>query len=131
MEVFDMDHDGRDDIIVMDALGQLSIFYGAPNQRFTYQFVDHVFDFSFADTSLFSGSVYYAYPGFSFPDSTKTQEPIFKSQQEQLQSLLFTSVTFSSKGDTPQTPGNTTLGSQFADSFQSTDSTTDSASLAS
>jgi hypothetical protein len=27
MEVFDMDHDGRDDIVAMDILGQLSIFY--------------------------------------------------------------------------------------------------------
>jgi len=54
MEVFDMDHDGRDDIITMDILGQLSIFYGVPDRRFLYQFVDHVFDFAFADTSLFT-----------------------------------------------------------------------------
>lgn len=127
MDVFDMDHDGLDDIIVMDALGQLSIFYGAQNQRFTYQFVDHVFDFAFADRSLFSGSVYYAYPGFSFPDFTKTREPIFQSQQAQLHSLLFTSVTFSRQVTTPQNPAP--LGSQFAEYFQNTESRTESAVL--
>lgn len=72
----------------------------------------------------------YGYPGFSFPDYTKTQEPVFRSQQEQLQSLLFTSVTFSRPGNTSQITTAPSLGTQFADSFQSTDSTTDGATLA-
>ena len=93
IEVFDMDHDGHDDIVILDTLGQLSIFYGASQQRFVYQFVDHVFDFAFADTSLFSGAIYYEYPGFRFPDFSQTQDTLLRAQQEQLQSVLFTSLT--------------------------------------
>lgn len=92
IEVFDMDHDNYDDIIVSDSLGQLSIFYGTSRKVFAYQFVDHIFDFAFAEKSLFSGSVYYEYPGFTFPDATKTQAAVLRSQQEQLNSLLFTSI---------------------------------------
>jgi len=73
--------------------------------------------------------VYYGYPGFSFPDYTKTEEPVFRSQQEQLQSLLFSSVTFSRPDNTSQVVAALPLGTQFADSFQSTDSTTDRATL--
>jgi hypothetical protein len=54
VEVFDMDKDGFDDIIILDTLGQLSIFYGASGEKFIYQFVDHVFDFAFAEKSIFS-----------------------------------------------------------------------------
>lgn len=114
-EVFDMDHDGYDDIVTLDTLGQLSIYYGRASKSFIYQFVDHVFDFAFAEKSLFSGSVYYEYPGFTFPDYTKTQDPLLRSQQEQLQSVLFSSVSIP---DTSSTQGITpSPGTQMAQSL--------------
>lgn len=114
-EVFDMDHDGYDDIITLDTLGQLSIYYGRANKSFIYQFVDHVFDFAFAEKSLFSGSVYYEYPGFRFPDYTSTQDPFLRSQQEQLQSVLFSSVSIPDTSAS-QKPASS-LGTQMAQSF--------------
>ncbi len=113
-----MDHDSHDDIIILDSLGQLSIFYGGSNKKFTYQFVDHVFDFNFAEKSLFSGAIHYTYPGFTFPDFTQTNDPILRLQQEQVQSVLFTSLTLPSSS-TPKTPvTNSSLGAYVAGSFQ-------------
>jgi hypothetical protein len=114
VDVFDMDNDGYDDIIILDTLGQLSIFYGAAGKKFTYQFVDHVFDFAFAEKSIFSGAVSYQYPGFTFPDYTKTQNPLLRSQQEQLQSVLFASVTIP---DASAVVTSSSVGTQIANSF--------------
>jgi len=118
IEVFDMDGDGFDDIITLDILWQLSIFYGTSGQRFIYQFVDHVFDFAFAEKSLFSGSVYYEYPGFTFPDFTDTQDSLLRAQQEQLQSILFTQISLESTSSSTQTTNTTSsLGTQISESF--------------
>ncbi len=117
IEVFDMDRDGYDDIVILDILGQLSVFYGSSNQEFFYQFIDHVFDFSFAEKSLFSGAAYYQYPGFNFPDFTRTQDPLLKSQQEQLQSVLFSSVTIPDNSSASATLSNQSVGTQIAQSF--------------
>jgi hypothetical protein len=116
VETFDMDRDGFDDIITLDTLWQLSIFYGTSGEKFVYQFVDHVFDFAFAEKSLFSWAVYYEYPGFTFPDFSRTQDPLVRSQQEQITSVLFTPVTL--PDTSPQTPNNTrSVGWQIAQSF--------------
>jgi|GEM_PF-1101198 len=112
-----MDYDGFDDIIILDTLGQLSIFYGTEDQRFIYQFVDHVFDFAFAEKSLFSGAVYYEYPGFTFPDFTKTPDPLLRSQQEQLQSVLFTSVSILDTSSHQNTTTPASLGTQISQTF--------------
>ncbi len=40
-----MDHDGIDDIIVMDSIGSLYIFYGKQNGIFVVQFIENVYDF--------------------------------------------------------------------------------------
>ena len=46
LEVFDMDHDAIDDIIVMDSIGNLYIFYGNKTGVFTVQFIENVYDFT-------------------------------------------------------------------------------------
>ncbi len=110
-----MDHDNHDDIVVSDSLGQLSIFYGKSDTTFVYQFVDHIFDFAFAEKSLFSGSIYYEYPGFTFPDATKTQTAVLRSQQEQLNSLLFTSINIPNSQNNIQ--ASSSIGAQIGQSF--------------
>lgn len=118
MEVFDMDHDKHDDIVILDTIWQLSIFYGSAQQKFRYQFVDHVFDFAFTEKSLFSGAISYEYPGFSFSDTTQSKDLILQLQREQLQSILFTSITLPdvsnqvSKTNTPAL-----FGTQMSTSF--------------
>lgn len=116
MEVFDMDRDKRDDIVVMDNLGQLSVFYWTSEKKFIYHFVDNAYDFDFAKQSLFTGAIHYKYLGFSFPDFSKTQDPILRSQQEQLQSVLFIPLSLSSPLMS-DSPSPTAIGAQIDSSF--------------
>lgn len=89
-----MDYDDLDDIVVLDSLGQLSIFYGKKTHEFTYQFIDHVFDFAFKDDSLFAGAVGFHSSVLPFPDLSKITNYVEKSEHEQIQSMLFTPVFF-------------------------------------
>lgn len=41
-----MDHDAIDDIIIMDSLGGLYIFYGSKTGIFTVHFIENAYDFS-------------------------------------------------------------------------------------
>ena len=62
LEVFDMDHDGVDDIIVMDHLGSLYIFYGHSSGVFRVQLIENVYDFVLSDeakSSYFTGAISY------------------------------------------------------------------------
>jgi hypothetical protein len=72
LEVFDMDHDGIDDIILLDHLGSLYIFYGTTSGVFTVQLLEHVYDFVFSaqpQSTYFTGGVRYDGPGFVDPDN--------------------------------------------------------------
>lgn len=65
IEVFDMDHDGLDDIVIMDHLGTLAIFYGNKSGTFVTQVVDHAYDFVFSkdfQSTYFVGGVRYSGP---------------------------------------------------------------------
>ncbi len=57
-----MDHDGIDDIIVLDNLGSLYIFYGQSTGVFRMQLIENVYDFILSDeakTSYFTGAIRY------------------------------------------------------------------------
>ena len=72
LEVFDMDHDGVDDIIVMDHLGSLYIFYGHSSGIFRVQLIENVYDFVLSDeakSSYFTGAISYNGLGFVDPDN--------------------------------------------------------------
>lgn len=62
MKVFDMDDDGLDDIVVLDRLGSLYIFYGDPSKTFRVQFLENAFNLKLDDllsSEYFTGSVRY------------------------------------------------------------------------
>jgi hypothetical protein len=57
-----MDYDGIDDIIVLDTLGSLFIFYGDNSGIFEVQLIENVYDFIFSDapqSSYFTGAIRY------------------------------------------------------------------------
>lgn len=97
LEVFDMDHDGIDDIVLLDHLGSLYIFYGTTSGVFTVQLLEHVYDFVFssqAQATYFTGAVRYDGPGFVTPDSItqKTNDFETVSKQTQINQSLFTQI---------------------------------------
>lgn len=113
LEVFDMDHDGLDDIVVMDNLGSLSIFYGHTSGVFRNQLIENVYDFSFSDeakTSYFTGAIRYSGIGFVDPDRMeKTDNYEMQSKQDQVNGLLFTQIAIPEKASLitqPQSLGN-------------------------
>lgn len=62
LAVFDMDADGLDDIVVVDRLGSLYIFYGDSSGIFTVQFIENAFALQIDDaqsSQYFTGSVRY------------------------------------------------------------------------
>jgi len=62
LEVFDMDADGLDDIVVVDRFGTLYIFYGDSSGVFEVQFIENAFSITIDDlqsSQYFTGSVRY------------------------------------------------------------------------
>lgn len=60
-----MDHDGIDDIIVMDNIGNLFVFYGQKAGVFVVQFIENVYKLvlgSEPKASYFTGAVRYDGP---------------------------------------------------------------------
>lgn len=97
LEVFDMDHDGIDDIVLLDHLGSLYIFYGTSSGVFTVQLLEHVYDFVFSSqpqSTYFTGAVRYDGPGFVTPESITKKTSDFEtvSKQTQINQSLFTQV---------------------------------------
>lgn len=119
LEVFDMDNDKIDDIIVMDNLGNLSIFYGQSSGVFRNQLIENVYDFSFSDeakTSYFTGAIRYSGPGFVDPDTmAKADSYEIQSKQDQANNLLFTQVHI--PDGTPIITPPQTLGDRLSESF--------------
>lgn len=91
-----MDHDAIDDIIVMDSIGSLYIFYGKQNGVFVVQFVENVYDFvlgSNPKTSYFVGAVRYDGAGYKDPRNIKkSTDPALLSKQSIIEQTLFTDV---------------------------------------
>lgn len=96
LEVFDMDYDSIDDIIVMDHLGSLFIFYGHSSGIFRVQLIDNVYDFVLSDeakASYFTGAIRYNGPGFVDPNSMpKPASFELRTRQEQANNLIFTQI---------------------------------------
>ncbi len=107
-----MDHDAIDDIILLDSIGNLYIFYGSQRGVFTTQLVEHVYDLNFsseAKTGYFTGAVRYSGPGFVDVDGIRMSSDIaLRAQQEQVHSALYTQVQLpSSSNAVKNTLGNT------------------------
>lgn len=100
-----MDHDGIDDIIVMDNLGSLYIFYGQKTGIFTVQLIENVYDFVLSDepkASYFTGAVSYNGLGFVDPDNIpKASSFELQSKQDQVNQLLFTQIRIAKTNTTP------------------------------
>jgi hypothetical protein len=96
LEVFDMDHDGIDDIILMDSLGSLYIFYGHSSGIFRVQLIDNVYDFILSDeakNSYFTGAIRYSGSGFvDAPLLPKVSNFEVQSKQDQVNQALFTQI---------------------------------------
>ena len=114
---FDMDHDGIDDIVIMDDVGGLSILYGNQTGIFTVQFLENVYDFalgSHPETGYFTGALRYDGPGFVEPDSLpKSADLETVSKQDIIRQTLFTQVQIpkaTTDISTPPPPASTTLG---------------------
>jgi len=91
-----MDYDGIDDIIVMDNLGSLFIFYGHSSGIFRVQLIDNVYDFVLSDeakSSYFTGAIRYSGLGYvdtaSLPKSANFE---FQSKRDQVNQALFTQI---------------------------------------
>ena len=108
LEVFDMDHDAIDDIIVMDNLGSLYIFYGQKTGIFTVQLIENVYDFVLSDeakSSYFTGAVSYNGLGFVDPDNLpKASSFELQSKQDQVNQLLFSQIRLAKTGTANATP---------------------------
>ncbi len=91
-----MDYDSIDDIIVMDHLGSLFIFYGHSSGIFRVQLIDNVYDFVLSDeakASYFTGAIRYNGPGFVDPNSMpKPASFELRTRQEQANNLIFTQI---------------------------------------
>lgn len=94
IEVFDMDHDGIDDIIVLDHLGSLFIFYGQKSGIFVVQLIENVYDFVFSDTAksaYFTGAIAYRWPWYVDPDTLPEISTLEgKTRQQQIRATLYT-----------------------------------------
>jgi hypothetical protein len=122
LEVFDMDHDGIDDIILLDHLGSLYIFYGSTSGVFTVQLLEHVYDFVFSSqpqTTYFTGAVRYSGPGFVAPDdiTKKTKDFETVSKQTQINQSLFTQIKIPRVTVAASAQKNVSLGSSMYDSL--------------
>jgi len=117
--VFDVDHDGIDDIIVMDHIGSLYIFYGQTSGEFVVQLIENVYDFILSDeakTSYFTGAISYTGLGFTDPDNIpKAATFELQSKQDQVNQLLFTQIHLAKTTPTTATPE--TLGTSVVNSL--------------
>lgn len=120
LEVFDMDHDGIDDIIVMDDIGSLYIFYGHTSGVFRTQLIENVYDFILSDeakTSYFTGAVRYTGTGFVDPDNIRKASTLeLQSKQDQVNSVLFTQIRIARASTSTQT-STETLGTTVTNSL--------------
>lgn len=118
-----MDHDGIDDIIVMDDIGSLYIFYGHTSGVFRTQLIENVYDFILSDeakTSYFTGAVRYTGTGFVDPDNIRKATTVeLQSKQDQVNSVLFTQIRIAranaSAQTSPETLGTTVTNSLDVD----------------
>lgn len=115
-----MDHDGIDDIVVMDHLGSLFIFYGHNSGIFRVQLLDNVYDFVLSDqakSSYFTGAIRYNGPGFMDPDTMPRASTFeLRTKQEQANNLLFTQIQMPSTQPATLAPPES-LGTTVVDSF--------------
>lgn len=116
-----MDHDNIDDIIVMDNLGSLSIFYGQSSGIFRVQFLENVYDFVLSDqakASYFTGAIRYSGPGFVDPiNMGKAATYELQSKQDQVNSLIFTQIEVPSSTQPATLAPSPSLGTAVVDSF--------------
>lgn len=109
-----------DDIIVMDHLGSLFIFYGHSSGVFRVQLMDNVYDFVLSDkakASYFTGAIRYNGPGFVDPNTMSVPANFeLRTQQEQANNLLFTQIQVPSSQPATITPAPS-LGTAVVDSI--------------
>lgn len=115
-----MDHDAIDDIVVMDHLGSLFVFYGHSSGIFRTQLMDNVYDFVLSDAakaSYFTGAIRYNGPGFVDPNTMSVPANFeLRTQQEQANNLLFTQIQVPSSQPATMAP-SPSLGTAVVDSF--------------
>lgn len=115
-----MDHDRIDDIIVMDHLGSLFVFYGHGSGIFRTQLIDNVYDFVLSDkakASYFTGAIRYNGPGFVDPNTMSVPANFeLRTQQEQANNLLFTQIQVPSSQPAAITP-SPSLGTAVGESI--------------
>lgn len=117
-----MDHDGVDDIIVLDHLGSLYIFYGHSSGIFRVQLIENVYDFILSDTaktSYFTGAISYNGLGFVDPDAIKKSSNFeLQSKQDQVNSILFTQIRLAkNSSDTSDTTSASSAGTAVVNSL--------------
>lgn len=122
LEVFDMDNDAIDDVIVLDSIGNLYIFYGTKKGIFTAQFIENAYDFSLGKepkASYFTGAIRYDGPGYQDPARMrKSSDVLIQSKQDLIDQSLFTTISFSTTApaDT-NTTAPASLGTTIYDSL--------------
>jgi hypothetical protein len=94
LEVFDMDHDTLDDVVLMDGIGSLYILYWSHAGIFTVQFIENVYDYTLwsePKASFFTGAIRYDGPGYRDPETLPRGNSIeMQSKQDLIRQTLFT-----------------------------------------
>lgn len=70
MEIFDMDHDGRDDIVTLDDSGEINILYGEVTADGSHVFRKHLIEGGLGlklSTEVRSDQGAFSYDGLTFP----------------------------------------------------------------
>jgi hypothetical protein len=116
-----MDNDAIDDIIVLDSIGNLYIFYGTKKGVFTVQFIENAYDFSLGKepkASYFTGAIRYDGPGYQDPARIKRSSDItLQSKQDLIDQSLFTDISLPTTTTTTPSTAPASLGTTIYDAL--------------